>query len=210
MRVLLWATGSRGDVEPLVALAARLRALGAERLAEIGVPLVPLGRWEGAGASQGTPEPEGDAERLDNLLAVAQGCDVAVAAGLLSGAVAVRSVAEQLGIPYHYAVMCPIHLPSAVDQAQRDLYNQGADRLLGGALNSQRAAIGLPLVENIFDYACTDRPWLAADPMLAPLSPGQDAVQTGSWILPDERPLSAELEAFLAAGPPPVYVGFGS
>jgi len=220
MRVLLWARGSRGDVEPLVALAARLRELGAEvlmcapadsaeRLAEIGVPLVPVGLWKGAGASQGTSEPEGN-ERLENLLAVAQGCDAVVAAGLLSGAVAVRSVAEKLGIPYHYAVMCPVHLPSAVDQAQRDLYNQGADRVLGDALNSQRAAIGLPPVDHIFDYACTDRPWLAADPVLAPLPPGQDAMQTGAWILPDERPLSAELEAFLAAGPPPVYVGFGS
>ena len=35
-------------------------------------------------------------------------------------------------------------------------------------------------------------------------------MQTGAWILPDERPLPAELEAFLDAGTPPVYVGFGS
>jgi len=35
-------------------------------------------------------------------------------------------------------------------------------------------------------------------------------VQTGAWILPDERPLPPGLEAFLDAGPPPVYVGFGS
>jgi vancomycin aglycone glucosyltransferase len=35
-------------------------------------------------------------------------------------------------------------------------------------------------------------------------------VQTGAWILPDERPLPAELVAFLDAGTPPVYVGFGS
>jgi vancomycin aglycone glucosyltransferase len=37
-----------------------------------------------------------------------------------------------------------------------------------------------------------------------------DLVQTGAWILPDERPLPDDLEAFLAAGAPPVYVGFGS
>ena len=37
-----------------------------------------------------------------------------------------------------------------------------------------------------------------------------DVVQTGAWILPDERPLPAELEAFLNAGPPSVYAGFGS
>ena len=35
-------------------------------------------------------------------------------------------------------------------------------------------------------------------------------LRTGAWILPDERPLPAELEAFLDAGTPPVYVGFGS
>jgi vancomycin aglycone glucosyltransferase len=34
--------------------------------------------------------------------------------------------------------------------------------------------------------------------------------QTGAWILPDERPLSPELEAFLEASEPPVYFGFGS
>jgi UDP:flavonoid glycosyltransferase YjiC (YdhE family) len=56
MRVLLSTYGSRGDVEPLVGLAVRLRALGAEvrvcappdedfaqRLAGVGVPLVPVG-----------------------------------------------------------------------------------------------------------------------------------------------------------------------
>jgi UDP:flavonoid glycosyltransferase YjiC (YdhE family) len=52
---------------------------------------------------------------------------------------------------------------------------------------------------------------LAADPVVSPLQPTDlDVVQTGAWTLPDERPLSAELEAFLDAGSPPVYVGFGS
>jgi chloroorienticin B synthase/vancomycin aglycone glucosyltransferase len=223
MRVLLWACGTRGDVEPLVALAARLRALGAEvrmcappdsaaRLAEVGVPLVPIGRLERAGGSPGTPEfaAARNAEQFDRALAVVEGCDAVVAAGLLSGAAAVRSVAEKLGIPYFYTVLIPTHLPPALDRAQRDMYNQGADSLFGDALNSRRAGIGLPPVENLFDYACTDRPWLAADPVLAPVRTDLDVVQTGAWILPDDRPLSAELEAFLDAGPPPVYMGFGS
>jgi vancomycin aglycone glucosyltransferase len=34
-------------------------------------------------------------------------------------------------------------------------------------------------------------------------------VQTGACILPGERPLPAELVAFLDAGTPPAYVGFG-
>ena len=55
MRVLLSTYDSRGGVEPLAGLAVRLRELGAEvrmcappdcaeRLAEVGVPLVPA--WE--------------------------------------------------------------------------------------------------------------------------------------------------------------------
>ncbi len=46
MRVLLSAYGSRGDVEPMVGLAVRLRALGAEgcdALATTGV--MPIGVW---------------------------------------------------------------------------------------------------------------------------------------------------------------------
>ena len=58
----------------------------------------------------------------------------------------------------------------------------------------------------------TDHPWLAADPTLGPwqLTSDLDVVHTGAWILPDERPLPDELVAFLDAGTPPVYVGFGS
>jgi len=224
MRVLLWSYGPRGDVEPLVALALRLRELGAEvrmcappdyveRLAEVGVPLVVAGEsvLEGARGLGGPPDPgqaaAAMAEQFGKVPAAAEGCDAVVASGLFTGAVAVRSVAEKLGIPYFYVVPSSVLLPPA---ERRELYNQGADRMFGGALDELRASIGLPPVRNLVDYACTDRPWLAADPALASLAPGQDAVQTGAWFLSDERPFPAELAAFLDAGSPPVYVGFGS
>src|SRR5215472_16979849 len=38
----------------------------------------------------------------------------------------------------------------------------------------------------------------------------QPPLQTGAWIIEDTRPLASELEAFLAAGEPPVYFGLGS
>ncbi|WP_250212949.1 glycosyltransferase [Acrocarpospora catenulata] len=84
--------------------------------------------------------------------------------------------------------------------------------LYGEAENSHRASIGLPPVDNVRDYVFTGRPWLAADPILCPWQEPSDldVVQTGAWILPDERPLPEELAAFLDAGTPPVYVGFGS
>jgi UDP:flavonoid glycosyltransferase YjiC (YdhE family) len=245
MRVLLSASGSRGDVEPLVALAVRLRALGAEvrmcappdyaeRLAEVGVSLVPVGpklRMRSHDGPRPSPEQvrrfvaEAIATQFDQVSAAAEGCEAAVAAGDLVAAVAVRSVAEKLGIPYFYDIGSPPYLPSPhypppVDEPtppdvtdNRTLWAQRSERFckrFGGQVNSHRVAIGLPPVENIFDYGHSDRPWLAADPVLAPVRTDLDVVQTGAWILPDERPLSAELEAFLVAGSPPVYVGFGS
>jgi len=93
-----------------------------------------------------------------------------------------------------------------------DLDIQNYNALFGDALNTHRASIGLPPVDNVRDHVITDRPWLAADPTLCP-SQGMtdlDVVQTGAWVLPDDRPLPDGLEAFLDAGAPPVYVGFGS
>ena len=93
-----------------------------------------------------------------------------------------------------------------------DLNAQSLNALFGEALNTHRAAVGLPSVDNVRDYVFTGHPWLAADPALAPWQEPADldVVQTGAWILPDERPLPAELVAFLDAGTPPVYLGFGS
>ena len=95
------------------------------------------------------------------------------------------------------------------------LWAQDAERvnaLYAEPLNRGRAAIGLPPVDNVRDHVLTDQVWLAADPVLAPWKDltDLDIVQTGAWILPDERPLPNELDAFLDAGEPPVYVGFGS
>ena len=97
----------------------------------------------------------------------------------------------------------------------RALWAHDAERvnaLYAEPLNRGREAIGLPQIANVRDHVVTEQPWLAADPVLAPWQDltDLDIVQTGAWILPDERPLPDELETFLDAGEPPVYVGFGS
>jgi vancomycin aglycone glucosyltransferase len=93
-----------------------------------------------------------------------------------------------------------------------ELGAQGYNAVFGPALNSHRVANGLPPVDNVRDYLLGDHPWLAADPVLAPWQQPADldVIKTGAWILPDERLLPPELVAFLDAGAPPVYVGFGS
>jgi vancomycin aglycone glucosyltransferase len=249
MRVLLSTYGGRGDVEPLVGLAVRLRELGAEvrvcappdsgeRLTEVGVPLVPIGlpvRRLLNGATRPTAadvpriQAELIGEQFDKLPAAAEGCDVLVATGLFPVTASVQSVAEKLRIRYVFVAYCPIFLPSPHHRPQplpgrplpqevtdirvlNDLSIQSYNAMFGPVLNSHRASIGLPPVDNVRDHVIGEQPWLAADPVLAPWlgSPDLDVVQTGAWILPDERPLPAELTAFLDAGAPPVYVGFGS
>lgn len=169
------------------------------------------------------------AAQFGTLAAAAQGCDALVATGLFPATAAARSVSEKLGIHYVYAVYQPVHLPSphyppnpwpgrplpAGVTDNRVLWAADAESmnaLFGSAINPHRASIGLPEVDNIRDHVFTDHPWLAADPALAPwLEPADlGVVQTGAWILPDEHKLPADLEAFLDAGTPPVYVGFGS
>lgn len=205
-------------------------------LARVGVPLVPLGptvRSIVVRPAPPTPQdafrlaPELVAARFETLTAAAEGCDALLATGLMPAGA--RDVAEHLGIRYVFSVFHLLGLPSrysapghrpgtpspADETDNRTLWRQDAERvnaLYGPALNSHRAALGLPPVDNVRDHVFSDRPWLAADPTLCP-SKGRtdlDVLQTGAWILPDDRPLPAEVESFLAAGEPPVYVGFGS
>jgi vancomycin aglycone glucosyltransferase len=252
MRLLLSTTGTRGDVQPLVALALALRSLGQEvRLCVppdfrewiegLGMPVTPIGpelRWTGkANPSAARPTPEQWRQmaegtvttQFETIAAAARGYDVIVGATALQ--IAAPSVAERIGIPYIFAAYCPAVLPSPhhappvlpmlgdaparAAAEYRDLWNQDARRwndTWGPLLNAHRASLGLAPVHDVRSYVLTDRPWLAADPMLAPWPDPADHVvlQTGAWILPDERPLSAELEAFLDGGEPPVYFGFGS
>ena len=132
MRVLLSTYDSRGGVEPLVGLAVRLRALGAEvrvcappdcaaRLAEVGVALVPVGQPVRALVHGATPPSAADVPRLaaeiiaaqfDKLAAAAEGCDALVASGLMPAVAGARSVAEKLGIRFVFVSYCPIFLPS--------------------------------------------------------------------------------------------------
>ena len=108
MRVLLSTWGSRGDVEPLAALALRLRELGAgvrvcappddefrALFERVGVPLIPLGpSLESLRTRFSVPSADDAfrlaaelvAARFDVLPAAAAGCDVLVATGLMPAA----------------------------------------------------------------------------------------------------------------------------
>ncbi len=245
MRFLLYTFGSRGDVEPLLALALELQKRGAEALVcappdftelltAAGVPMVPTGPSvrELVHVQKATHKdaPALAAELVATqfgTLETARTCDAIVATGLMPAGM--RSVAELLEVPYRCVMFTPQVLPSPDyrplprpgkpfpedETDNRVLWDLDAEKinvLYGPALNEHRKARGLAPVDNVRDHTFTHTPWLASDPVLSPLHahPGYDVVQTGAWIVPDERPLAPDLKAFLDAGPPPVYVGFGS
>jgi vancomycin aglycone glucosyltransferase len=134
MRVLLSTIGSRGDVQPLVALALQLNALGQEVqlcvppdfrdwIERLGIEVTPIGpelRQATAGkmSTAAPPAPEQlrqlaeatVATQFQTVAAAAQGCDLIVGATALQ--IAARSVAELLGIPYVFAAYCPTVPPS--------------------------------------------------------------------------------------------------
>lgn len=250
MRFLLSTYGSRGDVEPMVALAAALGALGAEAVvsapgdeefvalaARAGVKLVPafvpVREWiASARRNPGSIEDYGRrmiGAQYAAIDAAADGCDVVVATGLMPSAGAAQCVAERRGLGYHHVSFCPLMLPSEHHEPfpypghpnppgvtdPKALWANNAEAmnaLFAGNINRQRQAVGLEPVDNVRDHVFTRRPLLASDPVLWPWLPTalSEPVQTGAWILEDRRPLPADLEAFLAEGTPPVYVGFGS
>jgi vancomycin aglycone glucosyltransferase len=135
MRVLLSTIGSRGDVQPLVALALELRAQGQdvrlcvppdfrEWIEGLGFAVTPIGpelRKMTASGSPSTPpvfSPErrrqlaeaSVATQFETISAAAEGCDGIVGASALQ--IAARSVAERMGIPYVFVAYCPRVFPS--------------------------------------------------------------------------------------------------
>ncbi|MFE2409268.1 glycosyltransferase [Kitasatospora sp. NPDC059408] len=250
MRVVLSTYGSRGDVEPMAALAVRLRERGAEvrvcappdeefakRLAGVGVELVPAGpsvRDMVTGVRPPAGSIQERAARLtagyfEAVSAAADGADAVVATGLFPTVAGARSAAEKLGVHFAYVALQPTMLPSphhrpytypghpfpedvTDNRVLWELHVGVMNEVFGGVVNEHRATVGLPRVDDVRTHVNTDRPWLATDPVLGPWErpAGVDPVQSGAWILPDDRPLPADLVAFLEAGEAPVYVGFGS
>ncbi len=152
-------------------------------------------------------------------------CDLMLGAGVqLAG----QSVADYHGIPYRFVVYCPVLFPSD-DYAPPFVPVQGlprwlnrlawwftmgpADVLLRFGINRARKRyLGLGRIDHAYSNLLSRAPILAADAELAPV-PLETAVPVttlGCFHNHEPEALPEKLEQFLAAGAPPVYIGFGS
>lgn len=136
MRVLLSSIGTRGDVQPIVALGLELQALGhrarlvvppnfKEWVESYGLESVPIGpdlKKLTGGTVTGKPvlpskeqlQQMADQSVRDQFRVLgeaARDCDLIVAATALQ--FAARSIAKAQGIPYVFAAYCPAVLPSS-------------------------------------------------------------------------------------------------
>ncbi len=150
--------------------------------------------------------------------------DLILAAGVQ---LAASSVAEYHDIPYRYIAYCPILIPSPAHAPAflptQDLPRWGnriawwlfenvADRLIRFPLNRERRRLGLPKTDSAMRGLLSRNPILASDRVLAPI-PEESVLaveQLGCFHAHQPEPLPEKLEDFLAAGAPPVYIGFGS
>lgn len=263
MRFLLLGWGSRGDVEPFVALGRGLRAAGHDVALAAGrdyAPWVeshgltpepfgvdmqeamrsPLGRrWLGNANTTAELRAMSQAVRsftpvlADDLLRIVRPDDVVVSSSLtfdsmlaISQARGCRHVTALFtpGIPTRSpaASLAPVRSgsDSALNVASGYLALAVLHRVLRPAGAQVRERLGLS-GQSFWAYGEQGRHvpvLMAVSPTVLPAPPdwGPRVRVTGYWALPAPTPEQAgaavppEIRAFLDAGEPPVYLGFGS
>jgi UDP:flavonoid glycosyltransferase YjiC (YdhE family) len=250
MRVLLSSVGSRGDLQPMLALGLGLRRAGHEPLIaappgfrtwieQHGLRFHPVGfdiyQW-----SQLEPDlarsPLHAARRMTekiqsevsaqfrDLKDVVPEFDCLVNTGVNTAA---SSVAEKHRVPYLFAAFVPGMVPSsahpppilpwpAMPRVLNRVAWEGLEILyrtaIGNRIDLERQAIGLPKAGRFSDLFMGSEILIATDPELSgrPQRPKVPFTQTGFWAYRSDDSLPEDLERFIAAGPPPWYLGFGS
>ncbi|MBL8679943.1 MAG: glycosyltransferase family 1 protein [Myxococcales bacterium] len=254
MKLAFFGLGSRGDVQPVLRLAARCRRAGHDAwvcaspdfagLAQAyDVPLRVTGGSVVEMLSEASSkltagffatvrtfnvilEQQIAAQFADSEEGVGD-ADAVFGGGLV---LAAQSYAAKRAVPYLPVLYCPLLLRSAEQPpvvfpwlslprlANRALWaSAGAfySRILVEPVSRARAKLGLGPIDDGMRYVFGDAAVYAADREVAPVpSDVTSAVGAvgfqGPLGLESDDVLEDSLERFLRAGPPPVYVGFGS
>jgi UDP:flavonoid glycosyltransferase YjiC (YdhE family) len=248
MRIVLTTCGSRGDVQPMLALSLALQSAGHDVLfagppekaawaRRLRCPYRPVGRDVTAFIDQmNDAHSPASAVRFTAFLRRELVTQFEVLPGIISEAdvvvgsslvMALSSVAESMGIPYRYIAFTPQLLPSGYHPApvfrSQNLprwYNRltwKTLRLLDKwnltrLINRERKKLGLGKLEDAWLHVLGRDVIVASDRAIGEIPPdaAPGAIQTGYMHLGQPDTILPELDAFLEAGPPPVYVGFGS
>ncbi|MBW1909239.1 MAG: glycosyltransferase family 1 protein [Deltaproteobacteria bacterium] len=162
--------------------------------------------------------------QFDIFPKIIAGADLVIGASLVF---ALSSVAESMGIEYRFIAFTPQLLPSGKYPFMAfkhhwlpKWYNRMTwqiarilDRInLTLLINKKRKQLGLKPVDDAWFHILGKHVIVASDKAIAKVPQDVEPAftQTGYMHLNQPNQHLPELEAFLSAGPPPVYAGFGS
>lgn len=239
MKIACVILGTRGDVQPMVALATGLIQKGHEviicapseneQLArtyncqfvafgpEIKKDIKENPEKQKGGVAIKIPLSQGKkiiADQINLLPDKIKGVDLVLGAGIVMG---VQTTADILKVPYRLVAFYPILLGTTKDDPLKNRMMFGFGRkminlMMKGFINKQRANYGLPPIKDLWKHWLGENVIIACDKELNAAREGSafPFTQTGFMILPSKNPLPDKVEDFINAGEPPVYIGFGS
>ncbi|QEC68971.1 glycosyltransferase family 1 protein [Panacibacter ginsenosidivorans] len=238
MKISIVVYDTRGGVQPMLALADGLIKRGHEVLfcanpeneklvTSYNCPFRPFGpnvreQMKINAAAKKSPDSFSSAKglkkeiekQIEFLPKIIQGSDLVLASGIVFG---VRSAAEIAKVPFRLVIFYPSALGPGNTGSflERLKFNMGMsmlNKLLKGTINKKRKEGGISPINNVVKYFGGDNIIVASDVVLNKVRDGVKATytQTGYMFLSPLQELSKDVEDFITAGKPPVFISFGS
>ena len=238
MKISIIINGTRGDVQPMLALAIGLKKNGHEVVLcappeneepanKYDCPFVAFGpnykelfrqNAQMKGGATTAPSPKEMKKETENqikkLPEIVEGSELIIGVGFVLG---VHTVADLLKIPYCFVIFYPMLLGTSKEDPlfKRLLFGLGrsmTNLIMKGFINNSRSKLGLPPVKDVWKHWMGEHVIAACDKELNAVRDGVsfDFTQTGYMLLPSQNGLPEYVDSFLKSGKPPVYIGFGS
>lgn len=239
MKIACVILGTRGDVQPMVALATGLIKNGhevticappenEELIRRSNCQFVAFGpsvkkavrenpQRQKGGVAAKLSLSEGKkftGDQINLLPTIIKGADLMLGAGIVLG---VHTAADVLKVPYRYVIFYPIMLGTTRDDPFKNRMMFGFGRAvinlaIRGFINKNRARYGLQPINDVWAHWLGENVIVACDRELnaARKEVSFPFTQTGFMMLPSKGDLPEEVKDFINSGKPPVYIGFGS
>jgi vancomycin aglycone glucosyltransferase len=239
MKIACVILGTRGDVQPMVALANGLLKKGhelticappenEELVSRVKCKFIPFGPNIKKASQENPKKQKGgvvvkispkEGKKLINdqitlLPDLLAGSDLILGVGIVFG---VHTAADILKVPYRFVIYYPIVLGTTPDDPLKNRFMFGLGRSLinmfiKGLINKQRIKFLLPPIKDVWAHWLGEEVIVACDPELNKAHNGVSFpfIQTGFLLLESQQQLPDYVANFCNAGKPPVYIGFGS
>jgi vancomycin aglycone glucosyltransferase len=239
MKIACIILGTRGDVQPMVALADGLIKRGHEvticappenedLISRVNCRFIPFGpspkkavkedpnKQKGGVTVRISPK-EGKkviSDQINLLPKILNGADLILGVGIVFG---VHTAADILKIPYRFVIYYPIVLGTTSDDPLKNRIMFGLGRsminiFIKRFINKNRVNFSLPPIKDVWSHWLGEKVIVACDQELNKARTGVSFpfTQTGFMLLPSKNDLPDYVSNFCNSGNSPVYIGFGS